>query len=73
MAGHAVAITATGSGGAVEGLGAGVVGVRLGMLTIAAVAVAMLVVGGKASARRVHDVGVRRVVAAHRSPSPTPP
>lgn len=63
MAGHAVAITATGSGGAVEGLGVGVVGIRLGMLTIAAVAVAMLVVGGRASARRVHDVGVRRVVA----------
>lgn len=63
MAGHAVAITATGSGGAVEGLGAGVVGVRLGMLTIAAVAVAMLVAGARATARRVHDVGVRRVVA----------
>ena len=63
MAGHAVAITATGSGGAVEGLGAGVVGVRLGMLTIAAVAVAMLVFGARATARRVDDVGVRRVVA----------
>ena len=60
MAGHAVAITATGSGGAVDGLGVGVVGVRLGMLTIAAVAVAMLVVAARAPARRVHDVGVRR-------------
>ncbi len=63
MAGHAVAIDATGSGGAVEGLGAGVVGVRLGMLTIAAVAVALLVFGARATARRVDDVGVRRAVA----------
>ena len=63
MAGHAVAITATGAGGAVEGLGAGVVDIRLGMLTIAAVAVAVLVFGARATARRVDDVGVRRVVA----------
>jgi hypothetical protein len=63
MAGHAVAITATGSGGSVEGLGSGVLSVRLGMLTIAALASVMLVFGARASARRVDDVGVRRVVA----------
>ncbi|MGZ8582637.1 MAG: hypothetical protein ACXWX4_06410 [Actinomycetota bacterium] len=62
MAGHAVSIGATGSGGSVEGLGAGVVGVRLGMLTIGAVAVAMLAVGARATARRVDDIGVRRIV-----------
>ena len=63
MAGHAVSITATGSGGAVEGLGAGVLRVRLGLLTIAAVAVAMLAFGARAAARRVDDVGARRVLA----------
>ena len=63
MAGHAVSITATGSGGSVEGLDAGVLRVRLGMLTIAAVAVTMLAYGGRAAARRVDDVGARRVLA----------
>jgi hypothetical protein len=63
MAGHAVSITATGSGGAVEGLGAGVLHVRLGLLTIAVVAVAMLAFGARAAARRVDDVGARRVLA----------
>ena len=63
MAGHAVSITATGSGGSVEGLGSGVLRVRLGMLTIAAVAVAMLAFGARAAARRVDDVGARRVLA----------
>ena len=63
MAGHAVSITATGSGGSVEGLGSGVLGVRFGMLTIAAVAVAMLAFGARAAARRVDDVGARRVLA----------
>lgn len=63
MAGHAVAITATGSGGSVEGLGSGVLSVRLGMLTIAALGTVMLVFGARASARRVDDVGLRRVVA----------
>lgn len=63
MAGHAVSIRATGSGGSIDGLGAGVVSLRLGMLTIAAVAITMLVVGARATARRVDDVGVRRIVA----------
>ena len=63
MAGHAVSIDATGSGGSVDGLGGNVVSVRLGMLTIAAVAAAMLVAGARATARRVDDVGARRVVA----------
>ena len=63
MAGHAVSIRATGSGGPVGGLEVGVVSVRLGMLTIAAVAVAMLVTGARATARRVDDAGVRRIVA----------
>jgi hypothetical protein len=63
MAGHAVSITATGSGGSVDGLGSGVLRVRLGMLTIAVVAVAMLAFGARAAARRVDDVGARRVLA----------
>jgi hypothetical protein len=63
MAGHAVSITATGSGGSVEGLGSGVLRVRLGLLTIAAVAVAMLGFGARAAARRVDDVGARRMLA----------
>jgi hypothetical protein len=63
MAGHAVSIDATGSGGSVDGLGGNVVSVRLGMLTIAAVAAAMLVAGARATARRVDDVGARRIVA----------
>jgi len=62
MAGHAVSITATGSGGSVAGLG-GVFDLRLGMLTIAALGVAMLVTGARATARRVHDVGARRPLA----------
>ena len=36
MAGHAVSITATGSGGSVEGLDSGVLRLRFGLLTIAA-------------------------------------
>ena len=63
MAGHAVSITATGTGGAVEGLGAGVLRVRLGLLTIAAVSVAMLAFGARAAASRVDDIGARRVLA----------
>jgi len=55
MAGHAVSITATGSGGSVEGLDSGVLRLRFGLLTIAAVAVAMLAFGGRAAARRVDD------------------
>lgn len=62
MAGHAVSITATGSGGSVAGLG-GVFDLRLGMLTIAALGVAMLVTGARATARRVHDAGARRALA----------
>ncbi len=63
MAGHAASIRAIGSSGVIEGLEAGVVSVRLGMLTIAAVAIAMLVMGARATARRVDDVGARRVIA----------
>lgn len=63
MAGHAVSIRAIGSGGSVDGLGAGVVSLRLGMLTIAAVAIVMLVTGARATARRVEDAGARRIVA----------
>ncbi|HJR97560.1 MAG TPA: hypothetical protein VJ979_06605 [Actinomycetota bacterium] len=62
MAGHAVSITATGSGGSVAGLG-GVFDLRLGLLTIAALGVAMLVTGARATARRVHDAGARRPLA----------
>ncbi|MDH5223511.1 MAG: hypothetical protein OEW66_09310 [Actinomycetota bacterium] len=63
MAGHAVSIAATGSGGSVEGIASGVVGVRLGLLTVAACAVAMLAIGARAVALRVEDVGARRVIA----------
>jgi hypothetical protein len=63
MAGHAVAVTATGSGGSLEGLGAGVLDLRLGMLTIAAVAAGLAAVGGRAAARRVSDAGGVRVLA----------
>jgi hypothetical protein len=62
MAGHAVSITATGSGGSVDGLG-GVFDLRLGLLTIAALGVVMLVSGARATARRVHDAGARRPLA----------
>jgi hypothetical protein len=55
MAGHAVSITATGSGGSVDGLG-GVFDLRLGLLSIAALGVAILVSGARATARRVRDV-----------------
>jgi hypothetical protein len=62
MAGHAVSITATGSGGSVDGLG-GVFDLRLGLLSIAALGVAILVSGARATARRVRDVGARRAIA----------
>lgn len=62
MAGHAVSITASGSGGSVAGLG-GVFDLRLGMLTIAALGVAMLVTGARVTARRVRDAGARRALA----------
>lgn len=64
MAGHAVSISAVGASGTTsEGGLAGLVSVRLGMLTIAAVAIAMIAVGARAAARRVDDAGVRRIVA----------
>jgi hypothetical protein len=62
MAGHAVSISATGSGTSVEGLGPGVLRVRLGLLTIAGLAVVMLAYGARAAARKVDDLGIRRVV-----------
>ncbi len=64
MAGHAVSVSAVGASGTTSegGLVAGLVSVRLGMLTIAAVAIAMIAVGARAAARRVDDAGVRRIV-----------
>ncbi len=61
MAGHAASVRATGSGGAVDDL-RGVVDVRLGLLTITGAAVVLLAFGARATARRVGDVGVRRIV-----------
>lgn len=62
MAGHAVAVEASGSAAPFPNMGDGV-HVRLGLLTIAAVAAAMLAVGARAAARRVDDIGMRRAMA----------
>ncbi len=62
MAGHAVAIRFSGAG-SVDGFGAGELSVRFGMLTIAVLAIACLALSGRAAARSVEDVGLRRLLA----------
>ena len=62
MAGHAVAIRFSGEP-SVDGFGAGELSVRFGMLTVTVLAIAGLVLSGRAAARSVDDVGLRRVLA----------
>ncbi|MGZ8631310.1 MAG: hypothetical protein ACXWZF_10135 [Actinomycetota bacterium] len=63
MAGHAVAIEATGLDAAVDGAASDEITVRLGMLTIAAFAIWVLALAARGTARRVDDSGPRRALA----------
>lgn len=64
MAGHAAEIEATGSGPSADpAAGPQALTVRLGLLTIAAVAIWSLAIAGRSAARRVQDQGSRRACA----------